>query len=884
MRVANQKIINHLSLNSLKAAKSRNLIAIAAVVLTTMLFTTLFTVALSINHSFQEANFRQVGGWPHGTFKYLTEEQFAELKDDPQIKAYGLRRFVGMPNAEPFHKAHVEVSYSDANNAHWMYCDPVEGRLPAEGTNEAATDTRVLSLLGVEPQLGNEFTMSFNVDGQEVKETFVLSGWWEYDEAIVASHVQIPMSRAEEIFVQTGLGDGIGQDGMTGSWGMDIMLNSTLHIEEDMQHILAKHGYQNENRQEEGYIATGVNWGYSGAQLANNVTPGTVLAIIGLLLLIGFTGYLIIYNVFQISVVADIRFYGLLKTIGATGRQLKTVIRNQAFILALLGIPLGLLSGYLVGVGLTPVILARLNGVVQDAISVSPNIFISSAAFSLLTVIISCRKPGRMAARVSPVEAVRYTEVVNSKKVARKTKRGGSVFKMALANLGRNRNRTIITVLSLSLAAVLLNLTVTFTGGFDMDKYLSNVVSDFIVADAGYFQVGSFWSGDIALPEEVIALVETQSGIEAGGRAYGMTSIVEEAVTEEYYRSFYGRWNSGEQLEAAVNFAERYEDGRLADHAQLYGMEPYLLDKLQILEGDLAPLYEPGGKYVAAVYFTDDYGEPQMNSHWAKVGDMVNLRYVEEYEYFDPQTGEILDPEHIPDAQAYRYRAKIYRDETYEVVALVHLPNSLTYRYYGSDEFILNDQTFIQDSGTNKIMYYSCDVTDEAEEDMEAFMAALTSEQLTQLDYESRKTYQEEFESFRSMFLLLGGVLSFIVGLVGVLNFFNAILTGIMARRREFAILQSIGMTGRQLKAMLIWEGLFYAFSALVLTLILTVLFGPILATILESMFWFFTYRFIIWPVLVITPLFILLGICLPPAIYGVVSRQSIVERLQNIE
>ena len=72
-------------------------------------------------------------------------------------------------------------------------------------------------------------------------------------------------------------------------------------------------------------------------------------------------------------------------------------------------------------------------------------------------------------------------------------------------------------------------------------------------------------------------------------------------------------------------------------------------------------------------------------------------------------------------------------------------------------------------------------------------------------------TYAGEFESMRSMFLLLGGALSFIVGLVGVLNFFNAILTGIIARQRELAVLQAVGMTGRQLRAMLIWEGLLYA-------------------------------------------------------------------------
>lgn len=65
-----------------------------------------------------------------------------------------------MPADEPFQKSHVEIGYSDANQAHWMYCDPEEGRLPEEGTDEAATDTRVLELLGVEPELGNQFTVT----------------------------------------------------------------------------------------------------------------------------------------------------------------------------------------------------------------------------------------------------------------------------------------------------------------------------------------------------------------------------------------------------------------------------------------------------------------------------------------------------------------------------------------------------------------------------------------------------------------------------------------------------------------------------------------------------------------------------------------------------
>ena len=161
MNVSNRGCIRRLSLRSLLASRTRNLVAVLAIALTATLFTSLFTIAMSINEGIQQNNFRQAGGWSHGTFKYLTEEQFETLKDDPLIAQWGLRRFLGMPTEIPFNKDHVEIGYSDANEAHWMYCDPVEGRLPQEGTNEAATDTHVLDLLGIEPELGAEFTVTF---------------------------------------------------------------------------------------------------------------------------------------------------------------------------------------------------------------------------------------------------------------------------------------------------------------------------------------------------------------------------------------------------------------------------------------------------------------------------------------------------------------------------------------------------------------------------------------------------------------------------------------------------------------------------------------------------------------------------------------------------
>ena len=261
---------------------------------------------------------------------------------------------------------------------------------------------------------------------------------------------------------------------------------------------------------------------------------------------------------------------------------------------------------------------------------------------------------------------------------------------------------------------------------------------------------------------------------------------------------------------------ERTEDGLLADVAQLYGMGDFALDHLTVLEGDLNKLREDGGRYVAAVYSDDDYGNPELDSHWARLGDIITLRYVEEMAYVDPDTGiAYSSAEDVPAGASYVARAVKYRDVEYEVAALVTVPSAFSYRYYGADEFILNDQTFMQDSGTDSVMYYAFDTTDEANGAMEKFLADYTENVNPQFDYESKALYASEFEGMRSMFQLCGGALSFIVGLVGVLNFFNAILTGIIARKREFAVLQSIGMAGKQLKTMLVYEGLLYAWGRL---------------------------------------------------------------------
>ena len=203
-------------------------------------------------------------------------------------------------------------------------------------------------------------------------------------------------------------------------------------------------------------------------------------------------------------------------------------------------------------------------------VSFNPLIFVGAALFALLTVFLSCARPGRMAAKVSPVEAVRYTEGSGPRKAGkreklRKAQNGASLPGMAWANLGRSRGKTVVTVLSLTLAVVLATITYTFATGFDMNKYLAqNADVDFILGDAAYFQTsGGFRSTDEAVPEEIISDVNAQDGVEESGRVYGNVSAVKEFVTEDWLRMGYGTYNSPEVVDQIIELTERLPNGLL---------------------------------------------------------------------------------------------------------------------------------------------------------------------------------------------------------------------------------------------------------------------------------------------------------------------------------
>lgn len=881
MLVKNRACIRALSLKTLWASRKRNIIAVLAIALTALLFTSLFTVALSLTKSYEASNFRQVGGYNHGAFKEVNEEQIAAITAHPKVKAAGVRTVGGFAQTGVFAKSPGELSYMDDNCTTWSYAQPTVGRAPQSG-KEITMDTMALSMLGVEPKLGAEVTLTFYVGYDtrscfEKTDTFTLTGWWDYDGIMPTHYLNVSKDYIDSLQAEAL------ERGMEPFRNdLNVMMASSVNIRGQMEQVDKDLGYTWDERGGENNVRLGVNWGYTSERALQNMDAGTVLGIVGFLILVIFTGYLIIYNIFQISVTGDIRFYGLLKTIGTTPRQLKRIIRHQALGLCVVGIPLGLLLGWGVGALLVPVVMAQLTISGATTVSASPLIFLLAALFALFTVLLSCGKPGKIAAKVSPVEAVRYTDVTQHTTKSRRSRKTG-VFSMAFANLGRNKKKTVLVMASLALAVVLLNVLVMFVGGFDMEKYLSKqTCADFIVSTTDYFR--SISAEDFITPEDV-SEIEKNVQASLSGMGYRPGIVARAWMKEEAWRQDMRQWNTEEQINQQIQYRPR-KDGMVQDRALLEGLDESLLGKLQVVEGDISPMLEPESKSIALAVPVDDYGNVYGTEYYHAIGDEVTISYVADGGYVDSRTGEAVDYGANPEDVYYEARAE--KEVTYTVCAWVVLPNSMSYRYgiVGGYEMVLSKDTMEADSGVAATpMVYVLDTPDgEAEAEAESYLSELCGQPGSMLMYESKATAREEFAGFQNMFLLVGGLLCFIIGIVGILNFINAIMTGILARQREFAVLQAVGMTGKQLKKMLIYEGLFYSLGSALIALVLSLMLNPLSEQVLEGMFWFFTPHFVILPVVGAIPVFALLGWAIPKIMYHQTEKHSVVERLRETE
>ena len=893
MKVKNRKAVRRLSVKSFKAAGRRNITAAVAIAMTTVLFTALFTIMMSINTSYESYTFRQIGGYAHGTFKDVTSQQASMIESNSKVKAVGRRITAGIITDGGFAKIPAEISYMDDNNAKWSYINLSKGHMP-EAEDEIIMDTAALDALGVDPEIGAKIKLTYDmldVDSTvgSRTDTFRLVGWWDYDDISPVHFINVSEAYVRKV-EQAAFGGGadhLRED-------INVMFRTSIGIEENMKTVENDLGFQSDDLDKDGYVRYGVNWGYTASQAADGIDLEMAAAAAALLILIIMTGYLIIYNIFRISVSSDIRYYGLLKTVGVTPRQLRRIVRQQAMMLCAEGCPAGLVIGYLAGRVLMPVIMESTSlGTSCVEVSISPVIFAASALFSIVTVFLSCARPARMASKVSPVEAVKYADASHGQHKIGKMRRirkpgamkSAGLGRMALANLGRNRLKTLVVILSMALSVVLLSVLCAFVGGFDMEKYLSKqTCADFIVGKTDYFNFQAHGT-ESGLSEGEIAEIKAGTESSVSGMAWSLDdtdSVI--WLPKSAGSSDDDALDDDEQTSYAKQALQKEgRENMPCSDLQIEGLDAELLQKLQVIDGELAPMSDSGENAIAVAAETDDNGNLMDGDSLPKPGDTVTVTYIDEGYFIDSRTGE-KSSENTP-GEYIKYKVARSHDVRYTVCAVVSVPYSMSFRYsdFSSIDAVINSERLRADSDAEIFpMFYMFDAPDRSAEDGdEAFLKELTSSPASSLMYESKATVRAEFEGFRNMFTLLGGVLCVITGLVGILNFFNSIMTGMISRRYEFAVLQSIGMTGKQLRSMLICEGLLYAAYAILLSIVLSIIIEPIAGRMLENMFWFYSYRFTLKGIFITAPVFLAAGAVLPALLYRGISRRSIIERLR---
>ncbi len=836
-------VIHTLTSRSFRRNKGRNLVAVLAILLTTMMFTTLFTLAQSMGKNMEEMYLRQAGTCAHATTKYITDAEIEEIASHPDIVTYGKSIVVGLAENKHLSGRQVEIRFANDQYAKDDFAYPTTGKMP-EKSDEIALDTVTIERLGLPLELGQTVTLEWKKDitsSDITTSTFTLCGWWEGNLSVYASMAWVSQDFALESCNYVSV-PAEGQ--ICGLRMMGISFSNNKNIDAKTAAVLEDCNLTK--------IEFNTNMTYT-PEMKSSIFMEN-LPMYGGMVLVFLAGFLIIFNVFQISVAADIQFYGKLKTLGMTKKQIKKTIYGQGNRLSLMGIPVGMIVGYLLGIVLVPALITTTG--IPPAVSANPMIFIGSALFSYITVVASCMLPARLAGKVSPMEALRYTDAdPNNKKKIKKSKSGASLSKMAWENLWRNRKRTVMVICSLTLGLVLMNFFYARNASFDVEKYLMDLtVSDYEIDDATNNVSGGYNPKSQTISGELLSDIEALGTVEETGRLY---SGEVDLIISEQSRNNLKKYYTKERLEEFSSYDPTFPawkegfDLALAGKSgsyTVYGADGIILDAAT------------NDNYLLSGYF--DAEKFASGNYCLAIGPAI-------------EAGN--------DIPTYSVGEKIrIADREFEVMAVL-LP--LQPMVDGSNPvfdlpLVIPADIFQELWPENNLRKFYFNVMDESLNEAYSLLMDYQQSSSVGMNIVSRQTMVKQYETETRSAAVMGYTISIIIALVGILNFVNSMVTAIITRKREFAMIQSIGMTKRQLRKMLMFEGLYYGGMTLAASYIfgsLTV--GVIVRAVVAG--GFSTFHFTLMPLVICTPILIAFAILIPYICFMNLEKQSIVERLR---
>lgn len=824
----NQEAIKRLAKRNYRANKQRNFFVTVALFLTAFMITSVFSLGCSYFETFQMQQIRAMGTTADVAITNLSKNQYEELRHSGLVSVVGVSQRLGSVDTSGMDDVLLSISWIDETE--WKQhriptISDLHGNYP-QAENEIMLPTWALSAMGIsDPQVGMNIPISYQLgtDYHYISGEFVLSGYYtDHSTSRIGNRGSAYVS---ELFVtQTGLSF----DSMSTAM---ISFSDDNNVERSCEKLKSEVRFTAEQSFE---IVPSVQ--------SNSI----ILPLVAIIVFIIISGYLLIYNILYISISRDTQFYGQLKTIGATKRQIKRIVHSQIFRTSIIGIPSGLIVGGVISLGLVPFAMNMMysgNTELGAIVSFSPLIFVGAAIFAFFTAVIGGMKPAKIAASIPPIAASRYTNV-NARNCRRHRSHRIKLSRMARNNIFRNPKSAILTFVSLFLGLILFLVSAGLLSSLSPENFINQWgESDFALTYSISEEEG-------LISDKMLQEIKSMEGTENVRVTYSasphttMDVVYDQNVFDKYIDSLNGVSGldfSNEEI--LKDYTDNFWSG-------VYGIDSQYIEELnETLENPIDLKSFENGELVVLSAMTDDEEKPliQPGQTITVIGEYGEHTFTVASGFLnsDFQSGRGNERGTAPDLYISQQALKTLSKET-------------------------------------KIFRIAFDVIDSSyNEEIMATLQSMTSS-VSGITIQSRYEKQQEIEGYLLTSKVLATGLSAVFLLIGIMNFINTMVVSVNTRKHEFAILESVGMTKKQIRKVLLLEGGYYwSISFLLLITLGTGIYIPIYAAF-EQMVPYATFSYPITSLLIIATIILFVCSITPIMAFKEDIVQSVVERLRQ--
>lgn len=772
----NQPVIKRIAKTNLKSNFRRSITMILAVLLSSFLLFSVFTVGLTYLKMNKLQNIRLNGADFDAVLYGVTEEQKTILDNDENVKQFGILTVAGaVRETETDKTPGVGLLYADAVLWDDMMSPTrtfLQGKYPTD-ENEIMVTEEALKKCGFEnKKTGDEITFVYEIKEKRQEKTFQISGIWG------------GFGIVDNFFVSKAFCEQEGIEELYNS-RCDISFEKTWMSEEEQQAFIDKMELGKSQRLFYVYEfgnAAEIFWG-----------------IAGIVVVTCLSAYLLIYNIMYLSVAGNIRYYGLLQTIGMTGKQIRSLIKKQMIWIGGIGISLGLFLGFFVSFSLIPVAIESL-GMKQEQtgqvqVVFHPAVFLLTILLTGFSVWYAARKPMRLAESSSPIEALGYRPVSGIRK-GHTTKKGNLIRRMAVEQLTRNKKKTVVTMLSLSASlSVFVCLMIllhtqsareyvyNFRG---LDMVVANDTIQNVVVEQDEEGKKQLQGVKQILNQEILDKIKKTDGVSAVFPVSCVSTVIpwEPEVSDVWMREFYETWMDipyENDLEEYKNHPENFASALIGiteeDFRALNQELKAPVDETSFLNGETCILYRNG---------LFDLDEKKM------IGKNILC-------------GEYENPENT---------------RSFKIVALTDINDYTALLGYPPTMIVIDKavSSFAKEPIIFKVgIQYEKEFDERAEAAVENILRK--SPNASDFSWESKIRQAEIVEKAQGHMAEIGFGIVAILAVIGIMNYINTSVGNIQSRRKEISIMESVGMSEHQVRKMLVWEGIFYTGDVILLTL-----------------------------------------------------------------